>query len=171
MMSAIRQNFSTECEDALNKQINLELQASYVYLSMSYHFQRSDVALHGMHKYFKHASDEERDHAMKFMDYQNKRGGTIKLMDVSAPTKQEWTCAKDAMTEALSLEKRVNESLLRLHSIASNHNDAHFLDFLESEYLQEQVDSIREIAAHVTNLERVGEGLGVFVFDKELNKD
>lgn len=62
-----------------------------------------------MHKYFKHASDEERDHAMKFMDYQNKRGGTIKLMDVSAPTKQEWTCAKDAMTEALSLEKRVNE--------------------------------------------------------------
>lgn len=60
---------------------------------------------------------------------------------------------------------------MRLHAIASNHNDAHFMDFLEGEYLTEQVDSIREIAAHVTNLERVGEGLGVFVFDKELNKD
>lgn len=45
------------------------------------------------------------------------------------------------------------------------------MDFLEGEYLQEQVESIREIAAHVTNLERVGEGLGVFVFDKEMNKD
>lgn len=33
-MNVIRQNYSTECEDALNKQINLELQASYVYLSM-----------------------------------------------------------------------------------------------------------------------------------------
>ncbi|XP_043477568.1 soma ferritin-like [Leptopilina heterotoma] len=170
-MNVIRQNYSTECEDALNKQINLELQASYVYLSMAYHFQRSDVALHGLHKYFKHASDEERDHAMKFMDYQNKRGGSIRLMDVSAPPKHEWGTAKDAMSEALALEKRVNENLLRLHAIASNHNDAHFMDFLEGEYLTEQVDSIRAIAAHVTNLERVGEGLGVFVFDKELNKD
>ena len=33
-MSLVRQNFHEECEDALNKQINLELYASYVYLSM-----------------------------------------------------------------------------------------------------------------------------------------
>lgn len=75
----------------------------------AYHFQRSDVALHGLYKYFKHASDEERDHATKFMDYQNKRGGSIRLMDVSAPPKHEWGTAKDAMSEALALEKRVNE--------------------------------------------------------------
>lgn len=33
-MSLVRQNFHEECEEALNKQINLELFASYVYLSM-----------------------------------------------------------------------------------------------------------------------------------------
>lgn len=32
--SAVRQNFAIEVEAALNKQINIELYASYVYLSM-----------------------------------------------------------------------------------------------------------------------------------------
>lgn len=62
------------------------------------------------------------------------------------------------------------QSLLRLHGLASEHNDANLQDFLESEYLQEQVDAIKEIADHVTNLERVGEGLGVYMFDKELRE-
>jgi len=44
------------------------------------------------------------------------------------------------------------------------------MDFLETEFLQEQVDGIKQISDHVTNLERVGEGLGVFIFDKELNE-
>lgn len=32
--SAVRQNFHPDCEAAVNKQINLELYASYVYQSM-----------------------------------------------------------------------------------------------------------------------------------------
>jgi ferritin len=31
--SQCRQNFTEECENAINRQINLELYASYVYLS------------------------------------------------------------------------------------------------------------------------------------------
>lgn len=34
MTSQIRQNFHHDCEAAINRQINLELYASYVYLSM-----------------------------------------------------------------------------------------------------------------------------------------
>jgi ferritin heavy chain len=34
MTSAIRQNFHEECEAGINKQINWELYASYVYMSM-----------------------------------------------------------------------------------------------------------------------------------------
>ena len=37
---------------------------------MSYYFSRDDVALHGFAKYFKTNSDEEREHAQKFMEYQ-----------------------------------------------------------------------------------------------------
>lgn len=166
-MSLVRQNFHEECEEALNKQINLELYASYVYLSMAYYFDRCDVALPGLHKYFKKASDEEREHAMNFLSYMNKRGGTIVFSPIENP-QNSWTSAKDAMSDALELEKKVNENLLNLHALASTHGDPNFLDFLETEYLQEQVDSIKEIADHLTNLQRVGEGLGVYVFDKEL---
>ncbi|XP_076375713.1 soma ferritin-like isoform X1 [Megalopta genalis] len=167
-MSRVRQNFHEECEQALNKQINLELYASYVYLSMAYYFDRNDVALPGLHAYFKKCSDEEREHAMKFMTYQNKRGGDIRLTPIERPPEDNWVSAKSAMTEALELEKRVNQTLLELHALASTHNDPNLLDFLETEFLQEQVDAIKELADHVTNLERVAEGLGVFIFDKEL---
>ena len=36
----------------------------------------------GHSKYFKKMADEENEHANKFMEYQNKRGGTIVLLDV-----------------------------------------------------------------------------------------
>ena len=75
----------------------------------AYYFDRSDVALSGLYKYFQKASDEERGHAMKLLTYQNKRGGDIVLTDIQAPTRRNWNSAKDAMSEALQLEKRVNQ--------------------------------------------------------------
>jgi ferritin heavy chain len=36
-MSLVRQNFHNDCEALINKQINMELTASYVYLSMVTH--------------------------------------------------------------------------------------------------------------------------------------
>ncbi|XP_050299792.1 soma ferritin [Anthonomus grandis grandis] len=167
--SQIRQNFHKDCEDAINKQINMELFASYTYLSMAYHFNRDDVALKGHFKYFKDASEEEREHAQKLMEYMNKRGGRIVLTPIEAPVKQEWVSAQEAMHSALELEKAVNESLLNLHSTASGHMDVNLCDFLETHFLQEQVDAIKEIADHVTNLKRVGDGLGVFMFDQKLH--
>ena len=40
-------------------------------------------------------------------------------------------------------------------------------DWLESEFLDEQVKSIKEISEHITNLKRVGPGFGEYMFDKE----
>lgn len=60
---------------------------------------------------------------------------------------------------------------MTLHAVGAMHNDANFCDFIENEFLQEQVDAIKEIGDHVTNLKRVGEGLGVYMFDKELVKE
>ena len=60
------------------------------------------------------------------------------------------------------------QSLLDLHKVANNHNDPHLTNYLEGEFLEEQVESINKLAKHVTNLHRVGEGLGVYMFDKEL---
>ncbi|VEL30912.1 unnamed protein product, partial [Protopolystoma xenopodis] len=87
MLSIIRQNFHEQCEAGLNKQINMELFAHYTYLSMAYYFNRDDVALKGFHKFFLKASTEEREHAMKLMEYQNLRGGHIVLADIQKPAR------------------------------------------------------------------------------------
>ncbi|GIY03344.1 soma ferritin [Caerostris extrusa] len=165
--SQIRQNFHEESESGVNKQINMELYASYVYAAMAFHFDRDDVALANISKFFKDSSDEEKEHAFKLMKFQNQRGGTVLLRDIKAPTKSKWDSPLEAMQDALELEKTVNQSLLDLHKIAGKHDDAQMCDFLESEYLTEQVEAIKKIGDYVTNLKRVGTGLGEYVFDKE----
>ncbi|XP_076451123.1 soma ferritin-like [Babylonia areolata] len=166
-MSQIRQNFHEECEAGINRQINLELYASYVYMSMSFHFDRDDVAQKGFHEFFKKQSDEEREHAEKLMEYQNMRGGRILLQDVKKPDHDEWGSGLEAMTAALQLEKSINQSLIDLHHLAGSHNDSQMGDFVEDNFLKEQVESIKKISDYITNLKRVGSGLGEFLFDKE----
>jgi len=166
-LSQVRQNFHENNEAGINKQINMELYACYVYQSMGFYFDRDDVALKGFSKFFRKASDDEREHAEKLMKYQNQRGGRIALKDVAAPPKSEWGSGLEAMQTALELEKNVNQALLDLHKTAGDNGDAQMCDFLESEYLNEQVEDIKEIGDHITNLKRVGPGLGEYMYDKE----
>merc|ERR1712200_386495 len=168
MASKIRQNFHEDSEALINKQINMEFYASYVYLSMSSWFNRDDQALHGFASFFRKASDEERDHGMKLMEYQTSRGGRCKFQDIAKPTTMEWGTPLQAMEAALELEKTVNQSLLDLYSKAGDEGDAHLCDFLEGNYLNEQVDGIKEIGDMITKIKRAGDGLGLHIIDKEM---
>jgi len=168
MASSIRQNYHQESEGAINKQINMELHASYVYLSMAYSMNHVEVALPGFFKFFKSASDDERDHAEKLMKYQNSRGGNIILQPIAKPAKDNFTDPLECLEAALQLERQVNESLLGLHKIADGVGDCQLMDFLESEYLEEQVSSMKELGDMITQMKRCGKGLGVYEFDKSL---
>ncbi|KAL4692574.1 hypothetical protein H8959_016384 [Pygathrix nigripes] len=64
-----------DTEAAINCQINPELYASYLFLSISYYFDCDDVALKNFAKYFLHQSHEEREHAEKLKKLQNQQGG------------------------------------------------------------------------------------------------
>jgi len=165
--SGCRQNYPAECEAGINKQINMELYANYVYTSMAFYFDRDDVALPGFHKFFKKSAKEESEHAEKFMAFQNKRGGRVVLKDIKKPERDEWGTGLDAMKAALELEKQVNQSIIDLHRLAGEKGDNHMTQFLD-EFLDEQVNGMKEIADHVTQLTRAGTGLGEFLYDKEL---
>uniref|UniRef100_A0A2K6NP59 Ferritin n=1 Tax=Rhinopithecus roxellana TaxID=61622 RepID=A0A2K6NP59_RHIRO len=146
--SQVRQNYHQDSEAAINRQINLKLYASYVYLSMSYYFDRDDVALKNFAKYFLHQSHEEREHAEKLMKLQNKRGGQIFLQDIKKPDYDDWESGLNAMECALHLEKNVNQSLLELHKLATDKNDPHLCDFIETHYLNEQVKPWGDFPGH-----------------------
>jgi len=168
MSSLIRQNYHDDTEALINKQINMELYASYVYQVMAFHFNQDDSYGPGFSSFFHKSSGEERMHAELLMKYQNKRGGRIVLQKITAPVKTRWESGREALEDALVLEKKVNDSLLSLHKVASGHNDPHACDFLETNFLNEQVDAIKQLADMVTQLTRAGPGLGEHLFDKEL---
>ncbi|CAM2112174.1 unnamed protein product [Caretta caretta] len=70
---------------------------------------------------------------------------------------------------ALHLEKNVNQSLLDLHKLATGKNDPHLCDFIEIQYLDDQVKAIKELGDHVTNLRKMGApkyGMVEYLFDK-----
>eukprot|EP01018_Ginkgo_biloba_P001054 Gb_13452 [translate_table: standard] len=136
------------------------------------------------HWYFKEASDEERSHAEKLMKYQNMRGGRVKLQSILMPVMEfdhpEKGDALYAMELTLSLEKLTNEKLLSLHSVrgtsdkliwvAQQCNDAQMTDFIEGNFLAEQVEAIKKVSEYVAQLRRIGKGHGVWQFDQMLLK-
>ncbi|KAM0941224.1 putative ferroxidase [Dioscorea sansibarensis] len=116
--------------------------------------------------------EEEREQAEKLMKYQNKRGGRVKLHSIVWPLSEfdhpEKGDALYAMELGLSLGKLTNEKLLRLHSLACKSNDPQTADFVESEFLGEQVEAIKKISDYISQLRRVGKGHGVWHFDPML---
>merc|ERR1711994_799896 len=167
-VSKIRQNYHEDCEALINKQINMEFYDSYVYLSMSSYFNSDDQALHGFADHFKKESNEERAHGMKLMEYQTKRGGRVVFQDIAKPTTMDWGSPLEAMEAALELEKTVNQSLLDIHKVAGDKGDGHLCDFLESEYLTEQVEGIKAVGDLITKMKRAGDGLRLHIIDKEM---
>ncbi len=73
-----------------------------------------------------------------------------------------------AMELALSLEKLNFQKLRELHDVADKCGDAQMCDFVEGALLAEQVEAVKQTAEYVSQLRRVGKGLGVYQFDKEL---
>ncbi|XP_025790276.1 ferritin, heavy polypeptide-like 18 [Puma concolor] len=150
--SEVRQNYHPECEGAINSQINLELYASYVYLSMAFYFDHDDVALENVSKFFLRQSHEEKERVEKLMQLQNQRGGRLRLHDIMKPDRDNWESGLKAMECAFHLAKSVNQSLLDLHQLATDKNDAHLCSFLETNYLPEQVKVIKELGGYITSL-------------------
>eukprot|EP00475_Leptophrys_vorax_P013330 TRINITY_DN1971_c0_g1_i2.p1 TRINITY_DN1971_c0_g1~~TRINITY_DN1971_c0_g1_i2.p1 ORF type:complete len:237 (-),score=26.14 TRINITY_DN1971_c0_g1_i2:481-1191(-) len=150
--SFARQNYPSASEAGINEQINIEYNISYVYHALYAYFDRDNVALPGFAKYFKEASAEEREHAEMLMEYQNKRGGRVKLQSIVMPATMEFDHPEKgdalyAMELTLALEKLVNEKLLALHKVASDEGDVQLSDYLESEFLNEQVGGEDECTA------------------------
>ena len=75
MSSQIRQNYSAEVEATVNRLVNMQLRASYTYLSLGFYFDRDDVALEGVGQFFRKLAKEKREGAERLLKLQNQRGG------------------------------------------------------------------------------------------------
>ncbi|XP_037368442.1 ferritin heavy chain-like [Talpa occidentalis] len=150
--SQVRQNYHPDCENSINNLTNLELYASYMYLSISFYFDREETALKHFAEYFLMLSEKESENAEMMMEFQVMRGGLLRLRDIKKPDRDNWQSGLKALKCALYLKKTINQHLLDLHNLATNINDPHLCYFLETYHLDYQVRAMKELGEHLTNL-------------------
>lgn len=169
--SFARTHYPLDSEAAVNEQINIEYNISYVYHSMSAYFDRDNVSLPGFAEYFRNEAEGEKTHAQKLIDFQNTRGGRVKLNAIVMPemeyNHEDKGDALYAMEVALSLEKLNFEKLRHLWKVGEKNEDPQMTNFVE-DMLADQADDIKEVADYVAQLRRLGKGHGVWHFDHEL---
>jgi len=170
MAQQIRQNYHEECEALVNKHINMELYAGYVYIAIANYFNRVDQALPGFACFFKKSSIAVLKHGDTLMEYQTKRGGKVVLQDITKPTRMEWGTPMEAMTAVLEMEKTVIRTLQDLQTVATEKKDFHLVDFIQKELLVKKVNIIKVIGDCITKIKRVGDGIGLHIMDRELEK-
>jgi ferritin heavy chain len=167
-------NWNIECENVVNEQIQLEYWASYQYHIIWSYFDRNDVGISNIAEFFRKNSVEEREHAEKFMSYQNLRGGKVTLngvqsVDLSYLDNMESNNDVLASFEkALEMENIIYTSLINVHKTSEKYSDPQFGDFVEGEFLKEQVHAISEITKYISQLKRIGnDGHGLWNFNEK----
>lgn len=128
---------NTEVIQLLNEQVTRELTASQTYLSASLWMEQNDMV--GMASYMREESDEERTHALGFLDFANKRGIHITLEALDAP-KASWESVEEVWEDLVEAEEENTQALLNFASTAQTCEDHAMSAFLQPFHL-EQVDS------------------------------
>lgn len=101
--------------EALNRQINNELHASYTYLAMAAYFESQDLP--GFAQWFRGHSVEEEAHAMRIFDFVAQRGGRIELDGINKP-KVDFDSPVEALELALANEEKVSDQINALFELA-----------------------------------------------------
>lgn len=139
---------SPSVSNSLNAQINAEFTASYHYLAMAAYFDSQSLS--GFAAWFRTQSVEENGHGMKIFDYIQRRGGAVKLADVSALDKS-FQSSEDVVSSALAMEEAVTASVHKLHALAVKENDPATVNLMNW-FVDEQVE---EEDTFTTLLEKV----------------
>jgi ferritin len=150
---------------ALNEQINRELYSSYLYLSMSAHFQ--SVNLPGFAHWMALQSKEEYEHAMKIFHYIGERNGRVALEAIEKPP-TEFKKPLDVMKQVLEHERNVSGLINRLYDMAMNEKDYPTQVMLQW-FITEQVEEEKTAGDIIEQLKMVGDmPAGLIMLDRQL---
>jgi len=151
--------------DEMNFQIKLELESSYLYLSMAAWFHGRN--LDGMAHWMRCQAHEEMIHAMKFFDHLIERGGTVELLDLKQ-NKTSWGSALEAWKDAYAHEQFVSERIRTITRAVREESDFSaepICSWFNNEQIEEEASTAKGAAA----LEMVGDDRqGLLMIDREM---
>ncbi len=151
--------------ELLNQQVNKEFYSAYLYLDFSnYYF---DEGLDGFGNWYRIQAQEERDHAMLFIQYLQNNGEKVSLEAIDRPG-IELTNAKVVLEEGLKHEQYVTSLIHTIYDAAYSVKDFRTMQFLDW-FVKEQGEEETNADNLVKKFELFGDDpKSLYMLDNEL---
>ena len=127
---------SKRLEEALNKQINMELEAAYTYKGMEQYFREEGLPQYA--HFFEEHTKEEIEHAEDFRNFIEDVDGHVVYLPLEAVA-TEYSSAKEVFEAALEHEKKISASIIAILELAMEEKHYAAENFLRT-YVDEQVE-------------------------------
>jgi ferritin len=158
---------SKKLQAALNKQIKMEMDSAYLYLSMSNWSTEQNML--GFANWMMLQYQEEMVHAMKLYKYVQDVGGKVVLEEVDKP-KASWKSPLNMFEETLAHEKKVTASIHNIFELADDEKDP-ATEVMLHWFITEQVEEEATASEILEKIKMIGEkSTAIWWIDKELGK-
>ena len=149
----------------LNDQINKELYSAYLYLEFSNFY--NDQGLDGFANWYKIQAQEERDHAMLFMQYMQNNDLKVTL-DAIAKPEAKLENNMDPLTAGLAHEKYVTDLIHTIYDAAYENKDFRTMQFLDR-FVKEQGEEETNANDMIKKMELFGnDPKSLYLLDQEM---
>ena len=151
--------------ELLNQQINKEFYSAYLYLDMSNYYDEQD--LDGFANWYKIQAQEERDHAMLFLQYLHNNGEKVTLEAIDKPDKV-FASPRDPLVAAAEHERYVTSLINAIYAEAYAAKDFRTMQFLDW-FVKEQGEEEKNADTMVKKYELFGtDPKGLYLLNQEL---
>ena len=151
--------------ELLNTQVNKEFYSAYLYLDMANYYKNG--GLNGFYNWYKVQAQEERDHALLFMDYIQQNGEAVVLEAIDKPDK-EFKEFIDPLKEGAKHERYVTGLINTIYKAAAEDNDYRTVQFIDW-FVKEQGEEETNATDLIKKMEVFGsDAKGLYMLNQEL---
>lgn len=157
---------SKKLQTELNQQVNKEFYSAYLYLGFANHYE--DETLPGFANWYRIQAQEERDHAMLFIQYLQMNHASVTLEAIDKPE-----IHADALIDPLEAgyqhEQYVTSLIHHLYAIAFDEKDFRTMQFLDW-FIKEQGEEENNAKTLIDKMKLFGKDpKGLYLLNEELN--
>ena len=149
----------------LNEQVNKEFYSAYLYLDFSIYYD--DIGLDGFSNWYRIQAQEERDHAMLFLQYLQNNGCKVTLDTIQKPDK-ELKDKLEVLEFGLEHEQYVTSLINTIYEAAQNAKDFRTTQFLDW-FVKEQGEEEKNAEDNIKKMKLFGDDAkGLYMLNTEM---
>ena len=151
--------------ELLNAQVNKEFYSAYLYLDFSIYYD--EIGLDGFSNWYKVQAQEERDHAMLFLQYLQNNGCKVTLDTIQKPDK-ELKDKLEVLEFGLEHERYVTGLIHNIYEAAQAAKDFRTTQFLDW-FVKEQGEEEKNAEDMIKKMKLFGDDAkGLYMLNSEM---